>query len=100
MSVGKDATGTVFIAIGIIGLSVGVGISATGIGAICGIPLVLLAFIPFIWGMLMRAKAKREREESYLREGMNRVTEVHAAAQQILICTVCQKPNSNLSTRQ
>lgn len=95
MSVAKDATGTIFIAIGIIGLSVGVGISATGIGAICGIPLALLSFIPFIWGMLMRSKAKRMREEIYLQEGLNRITQIHATSQQIIVCSICQQPNPN-----
>lgn len=46
----------------------------------------------------MRGKASRERQEAYLQEGLNRVTQIHATSQQIIICAFCQKPNPNTNS--
>lgn len=99
MSAGTDVTGTLLIAVGTFGLAIGVGISVTGIGAICGIPLVLISFIPFIWGMVIRAKAKRLKEEEYLQKGVDRIAQLHATSQRLIICPACQTPNENINPK-
>lgn len=91
--VARDAGGTVLIAIGIFGFAIGCGISVTGIGALCGIPLALLSLIPFIWGLLMRQKANRLRQEAYLQRSVEEVARIHAASQDMSICPTCKTPN-------
>ncbi len=91
--VARDAGGTLLIAVGTFGFAIGCGISVTGIGALCGIPLALVSLIPFAWGMLMRQKANRLRQEAYMQKSVREVSMIHAASQGVAICGICGAPN-------
>jgi hypothetical protein len=91
----RRTTGVILIASGGIGITIGFALTATGVGAVCGIPLILLGIITIIWGYLMKAKDKALREE---RLG-ERMLMTQAVASGVNLCPKCKTPNSAFNPR-
>lgn len=89
----RRSTGVLLIASGSIGITVGFLLSITGIGAICGIPLVLVCIPMMIWGYLMKAKDQEIKDERF----SERMLQTQAVASGINICPQCRNPNQNTS---
>ena len=89
----RRSTGVILIASGSIGLVFGIGLSATGIGALCGIPLVLICIPVMIWGYLMKAKDQEIKDERF----SERMLQTQAVASGINICPRCKTPNQNIN---
>src|ERR1043166_1936699 len=85
----RRSGGVFLIASGSIGLTICLAISATGFGAICGIPVGLVCIVMIIWGYLMKAKDKEIREE---RLG-ERMLLTQAIASGVSLCPQCRVPN-------
>lgn len=87
----RRSTGVILIASGSIGLFIGLVLSASFVGAICGVPLILVCIPMMIWGYLMKAKDKEIKEEQFA----ERMLMTQAVASGINICPQCKTPNQN-----
>ena len=87
----RRSTGVILIASGSIGLFIGLVLSASMVGAICGIPLILVCIPMMIWGYLMKAKDKEIKEEQFA----ERMLQTQAVASGINLCPQCRTPNQN-----
>jgi hypothetical protein len=89
----RRSTGVILIASGSIGIFIGLVLSATGLGAICGIPMVLVCIIMVIWGYLMKAKDQAIKDEQLA----ERMLMTQAVASGVNLCPKCKTPNQNTS---
>lgn len=85
----RRSTGVLLIASGSIGTFVGFLLSVTGIGALCGVPLILVCIPMTIWGYLMKAKHQALKDE----ELTERMLHTQAVASGVNICHRCKAPN-------
>lgn len=90
----RRSTGVVLIASGSIGLFIGLVLSASFVGAMCGIPLVLISIILMIWGYLMKAKDQEIKNEQF----NERMLLTQAVASGVNICPQCKTPNQKTSS--
>ena len=89
----RRSTGVILIASGSIGIFIGIVLSATGIGAICGIPMVIVCIIMVIWGYLMKAKDQAIKDENLT----ERMLMTQAVASGVNLCPRCKTPNPQTS---
>lgn len=89
----RRSTGVILIASGSVGITVGFLLSITGIGAICGIPIVLVCIPMIIWGYLMKAKDQEIKDERF----SERMLQTQAVASGVNLCPQCRNPNKNTS---
>ena len=87
----RRSTGVFLIATGWIGVFIGLVISVSLVGAICGVPLILVCIPIMIWGYLMKAKDQELKDEKF----NERMLLTQATASGINICPQCKTPNKN-----
>lgn len=87
----RRSGGVIMIASGSIGMLIGFILTGTGIGAICGLPMILVCIIMIIWGYLMKAKDQAIRDDRVA----ERMLQTQAIASGVNICQRCKTPNPN-----
>lgn len=66
----KQKTGTVWIILGAIGFIVGIVLTATLVGSICGLPIVIGSIPLMIYGAVQNHKWKMEKLADSIKEGL------------------------------
>jgi hypothetical protein len=78
------------IAGGSVGILIGLIISTTLVGAICGIPIVIVSIVMTIQGYLMKAKDQAIKDEKF----SERMLQTQAVASGVNICHRCKAANA------
>lgn len=82
----RRSTGVILIASGSIGLFIGLVLSASLAGAICGVPMIIVCIIMMIWGYLMKAKDEELKGEMLA----ERLLHTQAVASGVNLCPKCK----------
>jgi hypothetical protein len=85
----RRSTGVMLIASGSIGIVIGLVLSASVVGALCGVPMIIVCGIMIIWGYLMKAKDQNIKDEQLT----ERMLMTQAVASGVNLCPKCRTPN-------
>lgn len=89
----KGVSGSILSTLGWAAIVIGAAVSVTGVGALCGIPLLIVGIVILVSGSLMEKKDNTERTEKYLKQ----IVQTTAAAQDVVICPSCGTARQNTS---
>lgn len=87
----RNTGGTMMIAGGWVISSVGFMLSLTGVGAVCGVPMIIASIPVIIWGHVLKSRQAEINEEKF----QERILETQATAEGINICPMCKAVTPN-----
>ena len=93
-SIIKGTSAVFLISVGLIGTFLGFLLSATGIGAICGLPMIVVCFVIMLWGFILQNQAKKEHAAQQIQAGVQQVlNQANPQSQMYRQCSKCGANN-------